>query len=511
MRGIPRVAVVVAAVMALLATGCAWFASADEPAGPNVSALPGPFRDWAVRLVPHGGDPRVLDLTFNSPLLGRRITNRVYLPKGYSAEGAPWPVLYYLHGTVVSALDNPALRPVLNNELLAKAIGPGGGAVQTDIFDFAAQADRAHFLVVAPDTDPKESVCETCAWIDGRATGLPDTHPVTARELPADSFLHTELYPLVEKLFHARSDRAGRGVAGFSMGGMAAYLQGMLHPDQYALVASVSGLLDVTDDAVLRAGWEGLGYMRDQGYGTGATNSVDWHGHNPLNLVSNLVGIDLPVLSSSGDACLPPTSLLAPDCRRYPAAANPAAVAVERLVAHEYAKYADTLRERGIAETRVQYPGVHGANNHRVYERNIVPLANAVFDRGVRAPATFSYRTVLPNFSIWGYRFDAAHRARPEFLDLTDARTDGKELTMHGSGVVRILTPHKFHPGAAYHVTATSADGKTSERTIQADRNGRMSIHIDLGHATLLDQAADQVDPPASTLSTERPVHVQVH
>lgn len=66
----------------------------------------------------------------------------------------------------------PALRPVLNiGDVFAKEISPGGGALQTDIFDFAAQADRAHFLVVASDTNPNESICETCEWIDGRPTG----------------------------------------------------------------------------------------------------------------------------------------------------------------------------------------------------------------------------------------------------------------------------------------------------------------------------------------------------
>lgn len=512
MRGMLRIALIVSTIAALLTTGVVSMAAANEPARPDISALPGPFRYWGVRLAPHRGDPRVLDLVFNSPLLGRPITSRVYLPAGYSDDGKRWPVLYYLHGTVVSALDNPTLRPVLNDDddVFAKEIGPGGGAAQTDLFSFDTQADRAHFLVVAPDTYPNESICETCMWIDGQRGALPRAHPVTAHELPMDTFLHEELYPLVEALFRARSDRAGRAVAGFSMGGVAAYLQGMLHPDQYALVASVSGLLDVTDDPVVRSGWEGIGYMRDQGYGTGATNSADWHGRNPLDLVSNLVGIDLPVLTSSGDGCLPPTSLFAGDCRRYPATTNPTAVAVERIVAYEYAKYTHTLRDRGIAETRVQYPGVHGGNNHRVYAQDIVPLANAVFHRGVVTPTIFSYRTVISHFSVWGYYFDI-DRSHPEFLDVTGAHTDGRELTLHGSGIVQILTPGRFHPGQTYQVTTSSPEGKSSEFSVQADRDGRLPIRVDLGRATLLDHAADQVNPPVGALTTERPVHLEVH
>ncbi|GAA5149874.1 hypothetical protein GCM10023321_14390 [Pseudonocardia eucalypti] len=509
MRGISRIAIIVGVVAAVLTTGLVSFAAAGEPSRPDVSALPGPFRDWGVRLARHGDDPKVLDLVFNSPLLHRRITNRVNLPAGYATDGKRWPVLYYLHGTVVPALDNPALRPVLNNDLLAKEIGPGGGAVQTDIFEFGSQADRAHFLVVSPDTDPGESICQTCAWIDGRPNGLPGAHPLTARELPMDSYLHKELYPLVEALFHARADRAGRAVAGFSMGGVAAYLQGMLHPDRYALAASVSGLLDVTDDPVLRPAWEGIGYWRDQGYGTGATNSPDWHGRNPRDLVSNLVGIDLPVLSSSGDGCLPPTSLLAPDCRRYPAATNPGAGGGERLIAYQYDKHARTLRDRGIAETRVQYPGVHGGNNHRVYAQDIVPLANTAFDRGVKTPERFNYRTVITDFSVWGYNFEV-HRAHPEFLEVTSARADGRALTLHGSGVVQMLTPDNFHPDQTYHVIATSTDGTSSQRSVRANHDGRLPIRVDLGRATPLDQTTDQI-PRAAPLPSERPIHLEVH
>src|SRR5690606_6688733 len=180
-------------------------------------------------------------------------------------------------------------------------------------------------------------------------------------------FLHKELYPLIEDMFTVRSDRAGRAVMGFSMGGVAAYLQGMRHPDQYALSASVSGVLDVLDEPGGRAIWESMGYMRDQGYGTGLTHEAEWRGRNPKDLASNLSGVDHEVFTSTGDVCLSLSSLQHPDCQRLSPVTNPAAAAVETVIARQYGLNARALPKAGVTETRTQFPGVHGANNHRVY------------------------------------------------------------------------------------------------------------------------------------------------
>ncbi|WP_405421903.1 hypothetical protein [Pseudonocardia alni] len=176
------------------------------------SELPDSFSDWNVQVEPHPGTRGVLDLVFDSPLLEKRITNRVYLPSSYRPDGPALPVMYYLHGTVEPALDNPVVGPVTQHEALLDAIGPGGGARQTDIFRFEEQRDRAQYLLVAPDTAYEDTICETCIWIDGRPDPVPTAPPATAETLPADSFLHQELYPLVEALFNVRHDRGGRGV-----------------------------------------------------------------------------------------------------------------------------------------------------------------------------------------------------------------------------------------------------------------------------------------------------------
>ncbi|HEV7980364.1 alpha/beta hydrolase-fold protein [Amycolatopsis sp.] len=442
-----------------------------------------PFSGWDVDVVPYGSNPRVLDVSFNSPLLRQRVTNRVYLPDSYTAAGSSSAVLYYLHGTVLTPLDNPVTKPITDNEALLKAVGQGGGAWQTDIFDFGSQLSRAHFLVVSPDSSATNSVCETCAWIDGRDDIVPNLPPLTATTMPADSFLHQELYPLIQTLFNVRSDRGGRGVAGFSMGAISAYLQDMLHPDDYAFAASVSGALDVVNDPLTQTIWDVNRYLLDQGYGTAITNPVEWHGFNPIDIASNLAGTDTTILSSGGDGCLPLTSLLAPDCVRLPALTNPLAAATETLLAQQFPRYNGFLSTFGVQETRVRYPGVHGANNHLVYSHDIVPLANSVFTRATTAtPAQFSYRTAIPHFTIWGYDITVT-RTTAEFLDLTGARVDGRQLVLHGSGVAEIRFPAAFQPGHSYQVDA-SASGSAQTQTVVADSAGRVTAHIPLPGAS---------------------------
>lgn len=467
------------------------------------SELPDSFSDWNVQVEPHPGTRGVLDLVFDSPLLEKRITNRVYLPSSYRPDGPALPVMYYLHGTVEPALDNPVVGPVTQHEALLDAIGPGGGARQTDIFRFEEQRDRAQYLLVAPDTAYEDTICETCIWIDGRPDPVPTAPPATAETLPADSFLHQELYPLVEALFNVRHDRGGRGVMGFSMGGVAAYLQGMRHPDQYGVTASISGALDVVDEPGGRGIWESIGYMRDQGYGTAATNEADWRGFNPIDLASNLSGIDHPVFSSTGDACLPPSSLTHEDCMRLPPATNPAAASVEALLARQYALHSRVLPEKGVTETRAQRPGVHGANNHRVYAENVVPLANSVFERDVKKPDTFRYRSTASQFSVWGYDLSVG-RSTVEFLDLNDARSDGRSFQLRGSGAVRILTPPTLEAGKSYQVATTADDGTTSASSIVADSDGRLPILVDLGRGQLSNQVLEPTGAsPARSMTVE--------
>jgi hypothetical protein len=266
---------------------------------------------------------------------------------------------------------------------------------------------------------------------------------------------------------------------GFSMGAISAYLQSMLHPDDYAFAAAVSGALDVIDDPATAAIWEGLGYLRDQGYGTALTNPIEWRGLNPRDIAANLTGTGTEVFSSVGDGC-PPLKSWAPACTQHPALLNPLAASVETVLANQWRHDSGVLRGAGVIEHRAQLPGIHGANNAQIYRADVVPLANSKFASRFAAPVQFQYRTVATSFGIWGYDVKV-HRRQVAFLDMGNARRDARSFVLRGSGSVSVRTPAgDFTPGASYSVASTAAGATTQTQTLTADSDGRLTIQLSL-------------------------------
>ncbi|WP_210408059.1 alpha/beta hydrolase family protein, partial [Allokutzneria sp. NRRL B-24872] len=316
-------------------------------------SLPAPFSSWDVEVSPKADEQGALTLKYTSPALGMRTTNTVYLPDSYRSTGRASSVMYYLHGTVLPPIDNPVLDPVTGLESLLSMTSAGGGGKQTRLFDFGSQRAKADFLVVAPDTNAETTWCQTCMWINGRDSPLPNVPPVTGVKRPAEDVLYEELIPLVEKLFNVRTTREGRGVMGFSMGGISAMVQGFRHPDRYAFVGSVSGPYDFVDDPAVMAVIEGVGYLRDQGYGSRLTNAADWAELNPRHLVGNFAGSGGTLLLSAGDTCLPPTDAKGTAaCAKHPSLTNPAATAIELLIRRNLDMSVSQLSASGVPATQ---------------------------------------------------------------------------------------------------------------------------------------------------------------
>jgi len=473
------------ALLAVSVAACGAAAAQAQSVIPNVAALGVPFNSWHVQIHSTAGNDHVLTLTFDSPLLGQSITSTVYVPDDYTPTGPRFPVMYSLHGTVVSALDNCAPNPVTGREPLVKMLACGGGSFQESLYDIPSQLQNMHFLVVSPDTSPTHSICETCVWINGLHDVMPNFYPTTAAEVPADSFLHDELYPLTQALFNVRSDRGGRGVMGFSMGAWAAALQDMIHPDKYAYLGWVSGGYDI-EEPTMEAGLEALGYLRDQGYG--ASPLVEpywWAQYDPMDIATNIRGVHMGVLLSSGDGCLSAGDATAPECQgMFSPARAPLAAAMETIIARNHRIAVGDLAAKGIPFTTVHTPGVHGSNNSLIFAKYIVPEANAEFASHVPMPRTFSYRAVRPEFAVWGYSIFVTRPALG-FLNLVNARTNGRRFMLVGNGTVNVTTPPTFQPEQTYTVTITGA-GRTTMTHIAAGTAGSLKITVPLGSGPIL-------------------------
>lgn len=128
--------------------------------------------------------------TFYCKLFGHELGYNVYLPDGYEAGSERYPVFYHLHGWT----------------------GNESSEIQT-----------------------MYPVC--CAR--NAITVFPNSSPVIEdREyLPVEEMLIQELIPLIDSLYRTE----GRGISGFSMGGGAAMVYGIKHPELFSSVTAYAG------------------------------------------------------------------------------------------------------------------------------------------------------------------------------------------------------------------------------------------------------------------------------
>jgi putative tributyrin esterase len=153
-------------------------------------------------------DPPVEVVELKSGLLGRSINYRILYPIQYykaDKQEKRFPVLYLLHGLT----------------------GQSSNWIdRTRVALYATHYDL--FIVMVEGGN---------GWYTDSATVPTDKY---------ESYILRELIPDVEKRFRVSQERSGRAVAGLSMGGYGAFKFGLKHPEMFALVASMSGALDVT-------------------------------------------------------------------------------------------------------------------------------------------------------------------------------------------------------------------------------------------------------------------------
>jgi len=156
------------------------------------------------------GQERADCRAFHSTLLQSSVRYCVYLPASYSAPDAKtkkYPVLYLLHG-----LGGNEQSIALEGEW-------------SKLQDLRAQNKVGEFLVVAPDGG--------------------DTFYINSRDgkTPYSDFFIREFVPYVERTYRVRTERATRGITGFSMGGYGALRMAFAYPELFGSASAHSGAL----------------------------------------------------------------------------------------------------------------------------------------------------------------------------------------------------------------------------------------------------------------------------
>ncbi len=156
---------------------------------------------------------RVETVQFRSSLVGKTLPYNVVLPPGYdliTERKTRYPVLYLLHGWNASYASWLA---------------------STYLQQYAAEY---RLIIIMPEGDN--------GWYTDSATVASDKY---------ETYFFQELIPDVDSRFRTIRQRAGRAVAGYSMGGFGALKFGLLYPGEFAFAGSMSGALDAaarTDD-----------------------------------------------------------------------------------------------------------------------------------------------------------------------------------------------------------------------------------------------------------------------
>jgi S-formylglutathione hydrolase FrmB len=371
-------------------------------------------------------DPRACDdLTFFPEVL----TYRVQLPSDYASSTRRYPVLYLL---------------------------PGGGGDENTWFDYAnlpALADRGAIIV-----SPYNGVSFYADWRDG--------------SIAAETLYIRTLIPLIDATYRTIPDRGHRSVAGFSQGGLGALAWSARHPDLFSVAGSFSGVTDLTlndpfGDASFAAVMKGAAPYRDpleanRAFGDPITDAVWWHNFNPADMPRNLRSIALWLASGNGIPGVYETG-------------NPANLPFAPYPEAEiYARNASMRRELDAAGIPHRFRTHNGGHLYEYAADELEAWFPWMMARlGAPDPASFDYRTVERTFGVWGWSFAADAGRAPEFLDVTNASTNG--LTLTGSGPIVVKTAPYFPPGST-----VGLEGATTFSAV-ADSAGAITFTVNLG------------------------------
>ena len=139
-----------------------------------------------------------------SAVLGRDLKFSVYLPDGYAASPAKFPVVYLLHGAGGDELE----------------WSRKGGATET-LDGLIARGLMRASVAVMPSAGPASW------WTDGASEKV-------------ETALMTELLPYVEATYKVSTERSGRAIGGLSMGGYGALNLALRYPTRFCAAGIIS-------------------------------------------------------------------------------------------------------------------------------------------------------------------------------------------------------------------------------------------------------------------------------
>jgi S-formylglutathione hydrolase FrmB len=390
-------------------------------------------------------DDRQYNVLLVPAALGRAVNVRILLPAGYALDpAARYPVLYLFHGTGGRAAD---------------WVTSGGAEAATA---------RLRLITVMPDGGLGG---DGGSWY----TNWVDTHTALGPS-QWETFHVGELIPWVDRSLRTVARRSGRAIAGLSQGGFGAMSYASRHPDLFVAAASFSGAPDIDHDPVVAIGatavidtiallYDGVG--PDAMFGSRVTDEINWQGHDPADLATNLRGMRLSLYTATGI----PGPLDPP---------NPGlpVIGIEALTHISTLGFHQRLEDLGIPSDFNDY--VFGTHTFPYWARDLrwyLPTLMAAFEHPAPAPPVVSYAATDRDWAQWGWSVSIKRPSALRFSRLTGAGPDG--FTLRGGGTATVTTPAYYRPGGTARVTLTGAAGSRTERVI-AGPAGRLVLTLSI-------------------------------
>ena len=194
---------------------------------------------------------RFESLSLHAPALERDKRILVYLPPGYDCDpGRRYPVFYFNDGH--DLFDWSPLPPDVGPEVAAEIARREGWYGSWRLGAQLTAAARSGVLPpmilvgIASDDGFRSTDLVPVPW-GGASQG---------RGIAYGAFLAGTLQPEIERRFRTRGERACRGVAGASLGGVSALQTGLAHGGSFGLVLALSPVLaDPAIAAYLERAW----------------------------------------------------------------------------------------------------------------------------------------------------------------------------------------------------------------------------------------------------------------
>jgi len=290
-----------------------------------------------------------------------------------------------------------------------------------------------------------------------------------------EDYLIKSLIPWVDLNLRTVAAREGRAVAGLSQGGYGSAEMAARHPDMFVSMATFSGAPEIARDPDVYPGAVAVITAIEVGQdrvppfselGNPALNRINWEGHDPATLMTNLRGMSIDMWTGMG--------VDGP----YDASPNPAGTGIEFLTYESTQHFYDHLVAENIPAYYDNY--MFGTHSFPYWARDLRAYVPMMMDDFAHPqhPATISYMSIDRNWSQWGYTVAMDRAAELEFSSLRDGTVNG--FVFSGTGTAMVTTPAQFVPGSNVIVAINGPSGSTTQ-TVPVDANGRLTVVLPLG------------------------------